>query len=297
LAPALPRWPAWVQLRQRVETTRATVPCHVSPVRLITDLSSLGSTDGVTDGVTESVIKLTRAPQSLSEWHRLFRLERPVVFGAQCALLGHAATRRWSDWDYLRDCLGRRTLPVELGSRYTDAEWRQTLMLGDDFLQHITLDKEPKAYLAQHALFEQVASLKRDFAVPEVCLAAPGPAVAVNAWLGPRNTVSPVHYDARQNLLTQVIGSKYLRLLPPEMSRFLSHGDNTSRVDVFAPSEQRRLKCLDVLLQPGESVYLPPLWWHHVQSLSLSFSVSCWFGRAACERRMHAHLTDREVAS
>ena len=34
----------------------------------------------------------------------------------------------------------------------------------------------------------------------------------------------------------------------------------------------------EVLLRPGTMLYIPPRWWHHVTALSLSASVSFWWG-------------------
>lgn len=36
--------------------------------------------------------------------------------------------------DYIRDVAGCRTVPVEVGSRYTDEEWSQTLMTVSEFI-------------------------------------------------------------------------------------------------------------------------------------------------------------------
>lgn len=33
----------------------------------------------------------------------------------------------------------------------------------------------------------------------------------------------------------------------------------------------------DVLLRPGQMLYIPPKWWHFVKSASVSFSVSFWW--------------------
>ncbi len=61
---------------------------------------------------------------------------------------------------------GPRTVPVELGSKYTDHEWSQKLMTVSEFIdEHIvgvaakeSCDRS-KAYLAQHRLFDQVINL------------------------------------------------------------------------------------------------------------------------------------------
>ena len=54
---------------------------------------------------------------------------------------------------------------MELGSRYTDHEWTQKLMTVSEFVDdHVRVDEHrsgtrPKAYLAQHQLFDQVSEL------------------------------------------------------------------------------------------------------------------------------------------
>lgn len=124
--------------------------------------------------------------------------------------------------------------------------------------------------------------------------------VARNLWLGPSFTMSPLHTDPKRNLLCQVFGRKYVRLYSPEESSgtLLQAGReeeekverneggltealtaaNTSRADLFAPSASvAALRFLDVVLEPGDALYIPRGWWHFVLSLEPSASVSFWF--------------------
>jgi hypothetical protein len=83
-------------------------------------------------------------------------------------------------------------------------------------------DGEAVGYLAQHDLFEQIPRLRADIVVPDytaISLDPDGCAEPImNAWLGPARTVSPLHFDAYQNLFVQVVGRKYIRLYHPDHS-------------------------------------------------------------------------------
>ena len=59
---------------------------------------------------------------------------------------------------YLKSTAGPRTVPVELGSKYTDHNWSQKLMTVSEFIDDYIVGGagRPKAYLAQHQLFDQV---------------------------------------------------------------------------------------------------------------------------------------------
>ena len=43
--------------------------------------------------------------------------------------------------DYLKQIAGPRTVPVEVGSRYTDEDWTQKLMLLSDFIEEFILQE------------------------------------------------------------------------------------------------------------------------------------------------------------
>lgn len=61
--------------------------------------------------------------------------------------------------DYIINLAGKRTVPIELGSKYTDENWSQKLMTIEQFIEEfILIDKNSKVkgYLAQHPLFDQV---------------------------------------------------------------------------------------------------------------------------------------------
>ncbi|KAJ1943528.1 hypothetical protein FBU59_002882 [Linderina macrospora] len=210
----------------------------------------------------------------------------PFIIQGAISFWSALTTRKWADLEYLRSAVGHhRLVPVELGARYTDSDWSQQLMPFGDYLDQLIYPSQcanpPEVgYLAQHNLFTQASRLKRDFSLPDYTQietgrrAVPEDSVAgsdgvlVNAWLGPRGTVSPLHFDKYDNVFAQVVGYKYLRFYAPGETENVypfppgSALCNTSQVDVNEPDLQRfalfsQARYLECYLGPGDLLYLP----------------------------------------
>jgi hypothetical protein len=111
-------------------------------------------------------------------------------------------------------------------------------------------------------------------------------------WLG--NVVTtPTHFDESNNVACVVSGTRRFTLFPPEQIANLyvgplGHaptGTPISLASVADPDFKRFPRFSDALaaavvaeLEPGDAIYIPTLWWHHVQSLSkYNMLVNYWW--------------------
>jgi len=99
-------------------------------------------------------------------------------------------------------------------------------------------------------------------------------------WFGPAGTVTPLHHDTIMLCHTQVVGRKRWRFISPLQTPLLyNHFQVYSPVDLDHPDLGRhplsaQATVLEVIVEPGETVFLPLGWWHQVTSLDVSLSFS-----------------------
>jgi hypothetical protein len=99
-------------------------------------------------------------------------------------------------------------------------------------------------------------------------------------WFGPAGTVTPLHHDTLMLCHTQIVGRKRWRFISPLQSpKLYNHFDVYSPIDLDHPDLARYplfrdATVLEVIVEPGETVFLPLGWWHQVTSLDVSLSFS-----------------------
>jgi hypothetical protein len=99
-------------------------------------------------------------------------------------------------------------------------------------------------------------------------------------WLGPKGTVTPLHHDGTNIFFAQIYGRKQFLLASPHEDKILESARGYySDVDPEKPDLDLHPWWKDVtvhrvVLEPGEVLFLPVAWWHHVRSLDVSISLS-----------------------
>jgi len=117
-------------------------------------------------------------------------------------------------------------------------------------------------------------------------------------WIG--NTLrTQTHFDYTSNIAVHVAGEKTFTLFPPDQTGNLYPGplDRTpagvpiSMASLETPDPQRfpglskaKDNALNAQLEPGDGLFIPPLWWHHVQTTGpLNMLVNYWWNDARAD--------------
>jgi len=146
----------------------------------------------------------------------------------------------------------------------------------------------PPAVAIQSALIDDCLP---QFALHNVVPALP-PSVRPRIWLG--NTITtPAHFDESYNLACVVSGERRFTLFPPEQIGKLYIGPldfaptptPISMVNFRDPDDEKHPRFRQAMdaalvadLLPGDALFIPPLWWHHVQSNGiLNMMVNYWW--------------------
>ncbi|HAK91497.1 cupin-like domain-containing protein [Massilia timonae] len=105
-------------------------------------------------------------------------------------------------------------------------------------------------------------------------------------WIGPARTVTPLHCDYDDNIFAQLWGTKRIFLAPPHHDAFLYTREANpllfgSPFDPEAPDFDafplaRQAALVEIIVEPGDMLYVPAGWYHQVRALSFSLSSNRW---------------------
>jgi hypothetical protein len=111
-------------------------------------------------------------------------------------------------------------------------------------------------------------------------------------WIGNQTRIA-AHYDLPDNLAVVACGRRRFTLFPPDQLEnlyvgpldFTPAGQAISLVDLHAPDHARFPRFARALAQaqvaelgPGDAIFIPSMWWHHVEALDeFNVLVNYWW--------------------
>jgi len=107
-------------------------------------------------------------------------------------------------------------------------------------------------------------------------------------WLGPKSTITPLHQDMTSLFHVHMKGRKLWRFISPDQKHLVYNSVGVySEVDLLLPWEELIAKhplmanatVITEIIQPGETIFIPNGWFHHVISLdhpTTSMSTTVW---------------------
>jgi Cupin-like domain len=204
------------------------------------------------------------------------------------------AFERWSI-EYLNEKVGHKEVEVSVSTNEIfgfDTEthaFQKKMMRFSEFTNWIMQNdrRGVRYYLHTCPIETDFPELLEDVIIPDYFRK---PMLMKNIWVGTDRNVTALHWDAAQNLLCQVRGQKRLVLFEPSETPYLypfdvhsktphiSHIRDIDNVNVNEFPKFSKAKSIECTINPGEMLFLPPFWWHHVYSIGqLNIALNFWW--------------------
>lgn len=200
-------------------------------------------------------------------------------------------------------------------ARLAETNFRQVKTTLPGVLDQIGANQQdpaaPTVYMGSAALDLFLPGLSELNSLPQGDIRA-----TARIWIGNRTTVA-AHYDAMDNIACVCAGRRRFTVFPPEQLPnlyvgpidFTPAGQSISLVDLNQPDFQRFPRFAEALkhaqsavLEPGDAIFIPNMWWHHVEGLeTFNILVNHWWRDvpvhmgAPGDALLHAILSIRDL--
>ena len=181
----------------------------------------------------------------------------------------------------------------------------------DELAKHLATTPPPTIYVGSTTIDTALPGFRGE---NDVDLGARDALASI--WIGNR-TVIAAHYDLPDNLACVAVGHRRFTLFPPGQQHnlyvgpldFTPAGQAISLVDFAKPDYTRFPRFSEALehaqvaeMAPGDALFIPSMWWHHVQALdAFNVLVNYWWRQSPewmdtpTNALMHALMSVRDL--
>lgn len=241
------------------------------------------SASSQTPGDIQRVSDCTRA-----DFEKICRNGVPVLFTK--TNLGPCTTK-WTA-DYLKTQVGATTSVVvhdsqESALSFANKNFKYTTMPFGEFVERVFGNQshlyfralsatKPKDAPARFA--DDFPTLANDFHLPAFAQHLEASHFSSPLRISSPDTSMWLHYDVTANVLCQIVGTKRVRMYPPQDVVHLSFAPGSSSSSVPNVFESNpgagSIHPIEFTMEPGDVVFIPPLWLHATNPLTPSVSLN-----------------------
>lgn len=157
----------------------------------------------------------------------------------------------------------------------------------NDLADYQSLVTPPGLYLGSTSIDQILPGFRQDNDIPSL---ADKPLISI--WIGNQSRIA-AHYDVTDNIACVAAGRRRFTLFPPDQLDnlyigpldFTPAGQPASMVDFQQPDLTRFPKFAQAMkhaqvaeLEAGDGIFIPSMWWHHVEGLAtFNILVNYWW--------------------
>ena len=196
------------------------------------------------------------------------------------------AVVKWRGSDYLTATCGEEIIEVMVNrqsAQTSDQNTADALRRRMTLAEYVSIVEQGPSnehyMVSRNRFFEkgEAARLLGDLGDLSIVNTHPAPA-DVRMWFGPAGTITPLHYDDRNNVIVQIVGTKKVRLYAPYDSEFMNqiqiwYGLTDPR-DQPPQLSDRSAAEITLDLCPGDALFIPVGWWHALTAVDTSITLA-----------------------
>ena len=240
--------------------------------------NTLNNVPGMKNAAPVPVYRVEEFSQKRFVESHLLRSEPCVIRGA---IRHWPAMENWRDPNYLKRRAGHHSIYYYSTEYHLTAPRMDAVQLEIGFAEAIDRMHDPKTRLAIVATALPV-ELRQDLGGLSFLAQAPPPFTYPAArFFFYRNAGTTWHYHPfDETLMCQVIGAKKIGLLPAVNSCAKAVHDIFLKEDYYDDASAfhalggAQLPWMLATLEPGDSLYIPPLWWHGICPVGEGFGAT-----------------------